>query len=77
MLQEPAFGASTGIGTMEATRRALGLASVQALPDVVKACLMGAGLLDARVLATLADESSMELENLYEQAAGTILVYDD
>ena len=75
MLQEPSYGASTGIGTMEATRRVLGLASVQALPDVVKAGLRGAGLLDARMLATLEDESSMEL--LYEQAAGTTLVYDD
>ena len=77
MLQEPAYEASTGIGDKEASRRALGLASVQALPDVVKAGLMGARFLDARVLATLEDEFNMELENLYEQAAGTTLVHDD
>ena len=58
---------------MDAQRRVLGLATVRALPDLVRAGLAAAGLLDARLLATLDEEDVTELEVLFGQAAGTEL----
>ena len=58
---------------MDAQQRILGLAAVRALPELVRTGLAAAGLLDARMLATLDDEEIAELGVLFEQAAGTEL----